>query len=66
MFWTESAMIFEVNNQSMIVTTLVGILIQIVKVKNVVVLLLTLHTAAIPSGNESEESDNEPVVKKQF
>ena len=57
MFWTESGMILEAKDGSVIVTTLLEILIQIVKVKNGVVILLKLQKAAIPSGNESEKSD---------
>ena len=48
MFWTESGTILEANDRSVIVTTLLGILIQIVKVKNGVVILLKLQKAAIP------------------
>ena len=37
MFWTESGTILETKDRSVIVTTLMGILIQIVKVTNGVV-----------------------------
>ena len=48
MFWTESGTILETKDRSVIVTTLVGILIQIVKVTNGVVILLNLQKVAIP------------------
>lgn len=48
MFWTESGTILEMKDRSVIVTTLVGILIQIVKVTNGVVILLNLQKVAIP------------------
>ena len=41
-------MILEAKDRSVIVTTLLEILIQIVKVKNGVVILPKLHEAAIP------------------